>query len=120
MDDASYRETWRTYQAAWEDVSSSERRRLLGQTVSPACVYSDPLVECRGIDSLAARIEQARTEAPGISFRNDTFEQHHQQCVAVWRRLTPAGAVDFVGTSYGRFGDDGRLVQITGFPRPVE
>jgi len=50
---------------------------------------------------------------------NHEFRQHHEQCVAVWERLTAAGVADFVGTSFGRFGGDGRLVQISGFPRPV-
>ena len=119
MADDGQRETWRTYQAAWEEVSGDERRRLLRDSVAPHCRYSDPAGECEGIEALAVRIERARDEAPGISFRNDEFRSHHQQCVAVWRRLAATGAADFVGTSYGRFGADGRLVQISGFPAPV-
>jgi len=119
MDHEHY-DIWRTYQAAWEDVSSDERRLLLHESVAPDCTYSDPAVECRGTDAIAARIERARVETPGISFVNHEFRHHHQQCVAVWRRLTASGEVDFVGTSFGRFGSDGRLVQISGFPQPVQ
>jgi hypothetical protein len=119
MSDVSYSETWRTYQAAWEDVGSDERRRLLKQSVASTCVYSDPVVDCQGVDEIVDRIERARAEAPGISFRNVEFRQHHRHGIAVWRRLTASGEVDFVGASYARFGDDGRLVQITGFPRPA-
>ena len=119
MTDDRHYETWRTYQTAWEDVPADERRRLLEASVAPTCVYSDPLAVCEGIEAIADRIERARAEAPGISFRNDDFRRHHEQCIAVWRRLTSTGEADFVGSSYGRFGDDGRLVQITGFPTPV-
>jgi len=120
MEQDNHRETWRTYQAAWEDVSPDRRRQLLSESVAPNCEYSDPLIECRGVAEIGARIERAREEAPGITFRNDDFHRHHDHCVAVWRRFTAAGRADFVGTSYGRFGDDGRLVQITGFPAPVQ
>jgi len=112
-------ETWRTYQAAWEDVTADERRQLLGRSIAPACEYSDPLVECRGVEEISTRIEQARSESPGISFRNDDFRGHHQHRIASWRRLTASGEADFVGTSYARFGEDGRLVHITGFPAPA-
>ena len=112
-------ETWRTYQSAWEDVAGDERRRLLSLSVSPTCRYRDPAAECDGVEAIATRIERARAEAPGISFRNDEFRSHHDEFVAIWRRLAPTGIADFVGTSYGRFGDDGRLVQISGFPAPV-
>ena len=120
MNEDRYYATWRIYQAAWEDVDAAHRRQLLAESVAATCVYSDPLAECRGIDEIGARIERARSEAPGISFRNDEFRRHHDHCVAVWRRLTASGEPDFVGTSYGRFGDDGRLVQITGFPAPAQ
>ena len=118
-DDSSYRERWRTYQSAWEDVSTDDRRRLLRASVDATCEYSDPVAECQGVEDIAARIERARSEAPGISFRNDEFRRHHNHCVATWHRLTASGTPDFAGTSYARFGDDGRLVQITGFPYPV-
>src|SRR5437899_928067 len=105
MGDHDHYDTWRTYQSAWEDVAADERRRILGATLASTCRYSDPLGEWEGIEAIAARIERARAEAPGISFRNDDFRTHHRQCVAMWHRLTAGGQADFVGTSFGRFGD---------------
>jgi hypothetical protein len=56
---------------------------------------------------------------PGATFRNDKFVHHHDQAISNWTMLDRDGNAIFVGTSYARFGDDGRLAQMTGFFEPV-
>ena len=107
--------TWNIYQAAWGPVARDERRRLLEQSVAADCVYTDPTTQIEGRDALTARIDQTQLRFPGAHFRNDSFLEHHGQGLFRWTMYDAAGEVCVRGESFGRFGDDGRLVQATGF-----
>ncbi|MBR0857233.1 nuclear transport factor 2 family protein [Bradyrhizobium liaoningense] len=113
-DEASLR-TWNTYQAAWGPVSEAERRRLLEQSVAANCVYTDPGSQIEGRDALMIRIGQTQLKFPGAHFRNDSFLEHHEQGLFRWTMYDGIGRVFVKGESFGRFGEDGRLVQATGF-----
>lgn len=109
-----YRETWATYQLAWENVSSEERRRLLEASVSDQCRYSDPTGATAGRDELISYIEAFRAQVPGATFQNQMFIEHHGQSVAGWT-LYDYDDVSQSGTSYARYASDGRLEHIAGF-----
>ncbi|MBB4421939.1 hypothetical protein GGD66_000465 [Bradyrhizobium sp. CIR48] len=115
MNDEARLGTWNAYQAAWGPVEESERRRLLEQSVAADCVYTDPGSQVAGREALMARIGQTQQKFPGAYFRNDSFLEHHEQALFRWTMYDGAGRVFVKGESFGRFGEDGRLVQATGF-----
>jgi hypothetical protein len=108
-------ETWNAYQSAWGPVGEQERRRLLERSVARNCVYTDPGSRAHGIDELAARIGQSQAKFPGARFRNDSFLEHHGQGLFHWTMYDGKGDVFLRGASFGRFGADGLLMEMTGF-----
>ena len=119
MPNGAFLSTWKTYQAAWSDISAEERKELLRDSVSANCVYADPTAECRGIDELISKIEDSQKQYPGASFENTKFLDHHDQGLSNWTMHDATGGTVAVGTSYARFGQDGLLVQMTGFFEPA-
>ena len=115
MDDQACLRTWNTYQAAWGPISEAERRELLAQSVSDAIVYTDPVSQVTGVRALAERIAASQVQFKGFSFRNDSFLEHHGQALFHWTMYDATGEVFVRGSSFGRFGEDGRLTQATGF-----
>ena len=115
MNDEARLKIWNTYQAAWGPLDEAERRRLLEQSVALDCVYTDPASQVHGRDALMARISQSQLKFPGAHFKNDSFLVHHEQGLFRWTMYDGRGQVFVKGESFGRFGDDGRLVQATGF-----
>lgn len=106
---------WTTYQAAWSAVSGDKRQQMLDDSVAPDCVYTDPVSISRGHRELTAKMQATQRNFPGATFRNDRFAQHHVQAISTWTMLDRNGTAIFTGTSYARYGDDGRLAQMTGF-----
>lgn len=115
MNDEARLKTWNTYQAAWAPMAEGERRRLLEQSVADDCVYTDPGSQVAGREALIARIGLTQLRFPGAHFRNDSFLEHHEQGLFRWTMYDGSGRVFVKGESFGRFGEDGRLVQATGF-----
>ena len=115
MNDEKYLKTWNAYQSAWAPISVAERRELLAKSVADNIVYTDPALQVDGVEALAERIGKSQEQFPGAHFRNDSFLEHHDQAIFQWTMLTGEGAEAVKGTSYARFGADGRLVQATGF-----
>ncbi len=115
MQNEAYRKTWATYQAAWEDVSAAERQSLLDRSMADDCVYTDPQGQADGRGALIAYIVQFRLAMPGYSFKNRTFTDHHAQSLAGWTLFDADGAEAQPGSSYARYGDDGRITRVTGF-----
>jgi hypothetical protein len=115
MNDEARLRTWNTYQAAWGPVDEDERRRLLAQSVAADFAYTDPGSQLEGQDALMIRIGQTQLKFPGAYFGNDSFLEHHGQGLFRWTMYDGAGRVFVKGESFGRFGEDGRLIQATGF-----
>ena len=115
MNEEHHLRTWNTYQSAWGPVDASERRRLLGESVSDGIAYADPMSQAHGVEELIIRIGQSQEMFPGACFRNDSFLEHHGQGLFQWTMYDATGAVFVKGSSFAVFGEDGRLVQATGF-----
>ncbi len=115
MQTNDYRTTWEIYAKAWSGVDAAERQALLDQSVHPDCLYTDPMVQCRGHRELIAYLEQFQIGLPGGSFKTHSFRNHHDQALADWDMLDGSGSSANLGTSFVRFDESGRLVQITGF-----
>ena len=120
MHTESKTDIWNTYQSAWSDIAADQRGARLAKSVAENCVYSDPIDHCEGVDALIAHIEYAQEKVPGARFRNGEFLDHHDQGLSKWTMLDGKGTVVATGTSYARFGPDGRLTQITGFSEPKQ
>jgi hypothetical protein len=118
MNNNEHLKTWNTYQAAWGPISEEERHRLLQKSVSDDILYSDPASQTHGVEELVVRIGRSQQQFAGAYFQNDSFLEHHDQGLFQWTMFDGNRAVFVKGTSYGRFGDDGRLVQATGFFAP--
>ena len=115
MPDSAQQTTWYTYQKAWSDVSSDERRELLARSVSEDGVYTDPRSFCQGLNALVSYIEQFRQRMPGASFKNHRFVEHHAQSHAEWTLYDAQGQEVQPGNSYARYGEDGRITHVSGF-----
>ena len=115
MTDKAKLAAWTDYQAAWSDIPEDERRALLGRSVAERCVYSDPTSSCDGFEALIGHIEQSQKKMPGARFQNDKFLDHHEHGLSEWTMFDGKGAKVTTGTSYARFGGDGRMTQMTGF-----
>lgn len=110
---------WDTYQAAWANIPDDKRQQMLDESVAPECVYTDPTSVSYGHRELTAKMRATQRNFPGATFRNDNFASHHGQAISHWTMFDGNGAAIFIGTSYARYGDDGRLTQMTGFFEPV-
>ena len=115
MNDEKHLSTWNIYQSAWAPIGDAERRELLRQSVSDNIVYTDPASQVHGVKALAERIGKSQEQFPNARFRNDSFLEHHDQGLFQWTMLNGEGAEVVKGSSFARFGEDGRLVQATGF-----
>ena len=115
VNDEAYLKTWNTYQSAWGPISEVERRELLGRSVSDEIVYTDPSSQVEGVDALVERIAASQKKFAGSRFQNDSFLEHHGQGLFKWTMYDVNGAVFVRGSSFGRFSENGRLVQATGF-----
>jgi len=116
----AYLATWTAYQSAWSsDIDASERQELLTGTVAEECVFTDPTDQGHGHEELIAKIGGSNQRFPGAAFQNKTFDDHHAQALITWTMVDGAGQAFVQGTSYVRFGADGRLTQMTGFFDPA-
>ncbi len=115
MPQDSHRATWASYQAAWEDCSSTERGDLLAKSVTEDCLYTDPQGKAHGLSELFTYIEKFREAMPGVSFTNHTFLDHHAQSMATWTLYDSKGAELQPGSSWASYGDDGRITRVSGF-----
>jgi SnoaL-like domain len=115
MNSEIHLKTWNAYQRAWGPVHESEREELLRLSVSEDVLYTDPSSQTHGLQELMARIAQSQAKFTGAYFENDSFSEHHDHGLFRWTMYDRDGQVFVRGTSFGRFGADGRLVQATGF-----
>ena len=116
---SEFESTWDNFQAAWSNIPADQRTKLLRENLSRDCVYTDPNGIAHGYDEITERIKGTQEQFPGASFAGDTFATHHGQAISTWTMRNGAGNPIFLGKSYARFGEDGRLVQMTGFFEPV-
>jgi len=116
MANTAYVSTFELYQSAWSSsLSPAERQPRLDRSVAEDCVYTDPGSECHGHAELIVKIEDSKQRFPGALFRNDSCLEHHAQALFNWTMFDGQGDEFVKGTSYVRFGEDGRLSHMTGF-----
>lgn len=115
MSNEDHSSTWATYQAAWGDVSDPKRQDLLNKSVSDDVVYTDPSGQASNRGELITFIEEFKQSMPGATFRNHKLIGHHAQTMAEWMLYDANGAELVPGSSWARYGEDGRLTNVSGF-----
>ena len=115
MNSDSLLKTWTVYQSAWGPISENLRQQLLAESIHDDFRYSDPSTQLQGRSALMARIAMTQQTFAGAYFKNDSFLAHHDQGLFHWTMYDRDGRPFVKGTSFGRFGVDGRLIQAAGF-----
>lgn len=118
MENNTHKTIWETYTQSWSETDVSKRLRLFGQALSPDCIYTDPLMQTTGYGQLSGYMEALHNNVPGVSFVTTAFKSHHDRSLAHWDMQDGDGNVLSQGASYGLYGADGRLTQMSGFFDP--
>lgn len=106
---------WDAYTKSWQTGSAQTRRALFERSLSPGCVYTDPLTQASGYDELEAYMEEFHRQVPGGHFLTQAFTAHHDRALIRWTMVDGDGQQIGEGSSYGEFGPDGRLTGMSGF-----
>lgn len=109
---------WETYARAWKEASAAAKAAALQECVAADCVYTDPLTVARGHEELIRYMLDFHKQVPGGHFPLTYFLDHHNVSIARWNMAAGDGSVIGEGMSYGQYGQDGKLVAMTGFFEP--
>ncbi len=112
--------TLEAYSKALSMADESDRQKLFELSLSPDCIYTDPLVQTKGYAQLSAYISELHKNIPDVAFVITNFKFHHDRSLAHWNMVDGNDNLIFEGASYGLYGVDGRLTQMTGFFEPPQ
>jgi hypothetical protein len=115
MENHAQQTQWETYTRSWSETDPAKRMQWFEQCLSPLCAYTDPLTQTAGYEQLSDYMAELQKNVPGVKFITINYRNHHDRSLANWRMVDGNGDVLSQGTSYGLYGADGRLVQMTGF-----
>lgn len=118
MESNSHKNTWETYTKSWSVADPSTRLQLFEQCLNPDCVYTDPLMQATGYGQLSGYMSELHKNVPGVAFVTTDFKSHHDRSLTHWNMVDGKGNILSQGASYGMYGTDGRLMQMTGFFEP--
>ena len=106
---------WDRYVSSWNVTSPSEKQALFAQSLSPDCVYADPLGQTKGWAELSEHMAGFHAQVPGGKIVTEYFLAHHGQSVARWQLLNEAEQPIGNGISYAKYDAEQRLVAMTAF-----
>lgn len=115
MDKNSQKNIWEIYSQSWSATDSAKRLALFEQSLSVDCVYTDPLIQTSGYAQLSDYMIELQKNVPGVKFIITDFKNHHDRSLAHWNMTDGSGNMMMQGASFGLYGADGRLTQMTGF-----
>lgn len=115
MESNSHQNTWETYTRSWSERDTSKRLQLFESCLSPDCVYTDPLIQATGYDQLSGYMSELHKNVPSVRFVTTDFKNHHDRSLTHWNMIDGDGNILSQGASYGLYGADSRLLQMTGF-----
>jgi hypothetical protein len=110
-----HRITWDTYSSAWSQTDPHARAALLGRCLAPDAAYADPTMQAAGHAQLSAYMAAVQGGVPELRFVITDFKSHHNHSLAHWNMVNGQGRVLTPGISHGWYGEDGKLMQMTGF-----
>lgn len=104
------------YLAAWNEPDPEARRTAVAEVFSDDVRYTDPMVDVRGAEALAATIGAVQAQFPGFVFRlAGPADAHHDQVRFTWE-LGPEGLeAPIVGSDVALLDGDGRISAVLGF-----
>ena len=104
------------YLAAWNETDPEARRAAVAEVFSADVRYTDPMVDVRGAEALAATIGAVQAQFPGFVFRLAApADAHHDQVRFTWE-LGPEGTeAPIVGSDVALLDADGRISAVLGF-----
>ena len=105
------------YIAAWNETDPDARASAVAALYAADARYTDPLVDARGREAIAATIGAVQQQFPGFAFRlAGPVDAHHDQARFSWE-LGPAGAPDapIAGFDVAVRDGEGRLSTVLGF-----
>jgi SnoaL-like domain len=108
-------QAWLNYADIWSLSDNQQRLIALANRVNPNCVYTDPNIQVTGHDNLSEYMGQCQLNIPGLRFETTQFEEHHDRSLAKWNMVDGAGNVLGLGASFVLYGDEGQLLEMTGF-----
>jgi hypothetical protein len=104
------------YLATWNEADAARRRALVAALWSPQGRYADPLMSGQGHEDIAAMIEGARTQFPGLVFTPRGEPDGHGPFARFAWSLGPAGGAPVAGgTDVVRLDEEGRVLEVIGF-----
>jgi hypothetical protein len=104
------------YLATWNEADSARRRALVAALWSPHGRYADPLMSGQGHEGIAAMIEGARAQFPGLVFTLRGGPDGHGPFVRFAWSLGPAGGAPVAGGSdVVRLDEESRVLEVIGF-----
>lgn len=106
---------WETYVRSWKVTTDDGKRALLEASLSPDCLYQDPLVRAEGWDDLVSYALDFHARFPGAHFVTQRFMAHDRHGVARWEMQAVDGSVLGDGISYVEFGEGGKIAKMIGF-----
>lgn len=66
---------------------------------------------------MSGYMSELHKNVPGVEFVTTDFNSHHGRSLTHWNMVDGKGNI-LSGASYGMYGADGRLTQMTGFFEP--
>ena len=104
------------YLAAWNETDPEARRAAVADVFSDDVRYTDPMVDVRGAEALAATIGAVQAQFPGFVFRlAGPADAHHDQVRFTWELGPEGGEAPIVGSDVALLDADGRISAVLGF-----
>ena len=108
------------YDAAWNEPSPAERRRLLERAFAADGVPIEPRGRFEGRDAVLERIAGFAERFPGARVRLTSGVDEHHGCLRyAWTIVGADGATLLEGSDFAELGSDGRLRQVVMFFGPL-
>ena len=115
MDILESRRTYETYLTAWSAISTEERQRVLGNTVSPEIAYFDAMAQLTGRDALVGHLAGFQERRPNYRFSLAHYLQYSDAVLANWLMHDDSGKVVVRGYDSIRLDQARRIASIVGF-----
>lgn len=105
------------YFTAWNAATPEELVKAVASAFTEDGTYTDPLVETKGHDGIAAAINGAHQQFPGFEFKlTGQPEAHHNLVRFTWDLVfTADGSAPAAGFDVITLADDGRISSVSGF-----
>ncbi len=104
------------YLATWNEPDAARRQTLVAVLWNPEGRYADPMMSGQGHAGIAAMIEAARGQFPGLVFTPRGEPDGHGVFARFSWSLGPAGGAAVAGgTDVARLDGEGRVVEVVGF-----